>query len=212
MESAAREIGRRLFLLRQFLILQRHPRREQLRAALSELLFHLRVRRSQHFARDGGGGHDRLHQMADVRKVLERGVGVAVALEHHCLALILVEEDFVLERAPVLGPHDLHGRFRQPLPFLDLAGMKFDPCDSFDLVHCCSFSKFPAQRFRSRLVPALNSLKLANDRRIARCFAARSYWLVRNLTRALGLLWTLSQQKIERALAACARWSALKDS
>jgi len=36
MESAAREIGRRLFLLRQFLILQRHPRREQLRAALSE--------------------------------------------------------------------------------------------------------------------------------------------------------------------------------
>jgi hypothetical protein len=26
--------------------------------------------------------------------------------------------------------------------------MKFDPCDSFDLVHCCSiFSKFPAQRF-----------------------------------------------------------------
>ena len=36
MESAAREIGRRLFFFRQFLILQRHPRREQLRAALSE--------------------------------------------------------------------------------------------------------------------------------------------------------------------------------
>ncbi len=47
-ETAARETGRRLFLLRQFLILQSHPRREQLRAALSELLFHLRVRRSQH--------------------------------------------------------------------------------------------------------------------------------------------------------------------
>src|SRR2546423_5506847 len=77
--------------------------------------------------------------MADVGKVLDRGVGVAVALEHHCLALILVEEDFVLERAPILGPHDLHGRLRQALPFLDLAGMKFDPCDSFDLVHCCSF-------------------------------------------------------------------------
>src|SRR5207248_9940644 len=90
-ESAAREIGRRLFLLRQFLILQRHPRREQLRAALSESLFHLRVRRSQHFARDGGGGQDRLHQMADVGKVLDRGVGVAVALEHDRLAPILVE-------------------------------------------------------------------------------------------------------------------------
>ena len=36
MESAAREIGRRLFFFRQFLILQRHPPREQLRAALSE--------------------------------------------------------------------------------------------------------------------------------------------------------------------------------
>jgi hypothetical protein len=56
METAARETGRRLILPHQFLILQRHPRREQLRAALSELLFHLRVRRSQHFARDGGGG------------------------------------------------------------------------------------------------------------------------------------------------------------
>ena len=54
MDPAAREVGRRLFLLHQFLILQRHPRREQLRAALSELLFHLRVRRPQHFARDGG--------------------------------------------------------------------------------------------------------------------------------------------------------------
>lgn len=146
-----RETGRRLFLLRQFLILQRHPRREQLRAALSELLFHLRVRRSQHFACDGGGGHDRLHQMADVGEVLDRCVGVAVALEHHRLALILVEEDFVLERAAVPGSHDLHGLFRQALPFLDLAGMKFDPCNSFDLVHCCSLSKFPAQFYKEHL-------------------------------------------------------------
>src|SRR6266516_1562801 len=95
--------------------------------------------------------------MADVGKVLDRCVGVAVALEHHRLALVLVEEDFVLERAPVLGPHDLHGRFRQALPFLDLTGMKLDPCDSFDLVHCCSLSNFPAQGFGSRLVPALTS-------------------------------------------------------
>src|SRR5687767_2711665 len=93
--------------------------------------------------------------MADVGKVLDCGVGVAVALEHQRLGLILVEEDFVLERAAVPGPHDLHGLFRQALPFLDLAGMKFDPCDSFDLVHCRSLSKFPAQRFWSRLVSAL---------------------------------------------------------
>src|SRR4029450_8643045 len=86
--------------------------------------------------------------MADVGKVPDRGVGVAVALEHQRLALILVEEDFVLERAAVLGPHDLHGLFRKALPFLDLAGMKFDPCDSFDLVHCCSLAGFPARTRR----------------------------------------------------------------
>ena len=73
--------------------------------------------------------------MANVGTVLDHGVGVAVTLEHHRFALILVEEDFVLERAAVLGPHDLHGLFCQALPFLDLARMKLDPCDSFDLVH-----------------------------------------------------------------------------
>src|SRR6266516_340032 len=102
--------------------------------------------------------------MADVGEVLDRGVGVAVALEHHRLALILVEEDFVLERAAVPGPHDLHGLFRQALPFLDLAGMKLDPCDSFDLVHCCSLSKFPAQRLWSRLGSGSNSLALIKRR------------------------------------------------
>jgi len=74
--------------------------------------------------------HDRLHQTTDVGKVLDRGIGIAVALEHHRLALILVEEDFVLQRAAVPGPHDLQSLLRQALPFLDLAGMKSDPCDS----------------------------------------------------------------------------------
>jgi hypothetical protein len=41
--------------------------------------------------------------MADVGRVLERGVGVAVALEHHRFALIFIEVDFVLERAEPLG-------------------------------------------------------------------------------------------------------------
>lgn len=35
--------------------------------------------------------------------------------------------------------------------------MKFDTCDSLDLVHYCSISKFPAQRFGSRLLPAVSS-------------------------------------------------------
>jgi len=68
-------------------------------------------------------------------KVLNRRVGVAVALEHDRFGLILVEEDFVLERAGVLGSHDLHRFFREALPLLDLAGMELDPRDAFDLVH-----------------------------------------------------------------------------
>src|SRR5690348_15145370 len=90
--------------------------------------------------------------MADVGKVLERGVGIAVALEHDRLALIFVEEDFVLERAGVLGPHDLHGLFRQALPLRELAGTKLYPCDAFDLLHCCSQSKLisPGSNFGSQ--------------------------------------------------------------
>ena len=68
--------------------------------------------------------------------MLDGGVGVAVALEYDCLALVLIEEDFVLERAAVLGPNHFHGLLRQPLPFLDLARVKFDPGDALDLVHC----------------------------------------------------------------------------
>jgi hypothetical protein len=41
---------------------------------------------------------------ADVGKVLDRGVGVAVALEHHRLGLILVEEDFVPEQKAISVP------------------------------------------------------------------------------------------------------------
>src|SRR4029078_1481447 len=128
-------------------ILQRYPRRVQDRTALRELLFHLCVRRSQHFARDRSGGQERLHQMADVGKVLDRRVGVAVTLKYDRLALVRVEEDFVLQRAAILGPHDLHGFFRQALPFLDLAGMKSYSCDSFDLVHWCSVSRFRLNGF-----------------------------------------------------------------
>src|SRR5688572_28580960 len=118
--------------------------------------------------------------MADVGKVLDRGVGVAVALEHHCLALILVEEDFVLERAAVPGPHDLHGLFRQALPFLEFAGMKFDPCDSFDLVHCCSLSKFPLSAGIDACVeksePAAISLHHRREYRRKRAQRPRPEW------------------------------------
>jgi hypothetical protein len=69
-----------------------------------------------------------------------------------------LEEDFVLQRAAVPGPHALHGLFRQALQFLDLAGMKFDPCDSFHLVQCCSlFRSSDSTVSESRIVPAPTS-------------------------------------------------------
>ena len=70
--------------------------------------------------------------------MLERGIGVAIALKHDRLALVRVEEDFVLERAFVLCPDDVHGLGRQALPFLQLAGEEFDAGDAFDFVHCWS--------------------------------------------------------------------------
>src|SRR5262245_35919502 len=118
---------------------------------------HLRVRRSQHFARDRGSGPDRSHQMADVGKMPERSVGVAAALTHNSLDLILVEEYFVLERAGVPGPHDLHGLLRQALPFLELTGMKFDSCDACDLVHCFSVSSASLTTWEP-IVPVVRSV------------------------------------------------------
>jgi len=43
---------------------------------------HRLVRGAEHFAGDGGGGHEWLHQVGDVGEMLERGVGVAVAFKH----------------------------------------------------------------------------------------------------------------------------------
>jgi transglutaminase-like putative cysteine protease len=75
--------------------------------------------------------------MADVGEMLDRRVGVAVALEHDRLALVRVEKDLVLERACVLRAYDLHRLLRQPLPFRDLAGEECDAGDAFDFLHCC---------------------------------------------------------------------------
>ena len=71
--------------------------------------------------------------MADVSEMLDRSIGVAVALKHYRFTVVLVEEDFVLKRAAVPGPDHLHGLGRQALPFLHLAGVKLDTGDALDL-------------------------------------------------------------------------------
>ena len=87
------------------------------------------------------------HQVADVGEMLERGVGVAVALEHDearslsggqagtaislSSACKIAARSYAAgtastgsspERAGVFGPDDVHRLLRQPLPFLQLAG------------------------------------------------------------------------------------------
>jgi hypothetical protein len=71
----------------------------------------------------------------DIGEMLERGVGVAVALEHDRLALVRVEEDFVLERAAVLGADGVYRLLREALPFRKLGGEEFDAGDAFDFFH-----------------------------------------------------------------------------
>lgn len=91
--------------------------------------------------------------MADMREVLQRRIDIAIALIDDRLALIVVEEDLVLQRAGVLGADDLHRLFAQRLVFRQLA--RPDDCagDALDLFHAASFSNGarPKHRTRGRL-------------------------------------------------------------
>src|SRR5205823_921130 len=79
----ARPAGCRLFVCG-------HPRGEELRLVAAELCPHRLVRGTEDFAGDGGGGHERVHEVADVGEMLQSGVGVAVPLEDDRLALVVV--------------------------------------------------------------------------------------------------------------------------
>jgi hypothetical protein len=54
--------------------------------------------------------------------VLEEGVGVAVALVHDALRLVVLEEHVVLQRAAVFAAGGLHAQGGKVLEFGDLAG------------------------------------------------------------------------------------------
>jgi hypothetical protein len=71
-----------------------------------------------------------------VLRVLDERLGVPESLEDDALGLIIVEVGVVLQRACVLGPHDLHGLSGQALELLDLALVKLESNDTLKLTHC----------------------------------------------------------------------------
>ncbi len=72
-------------------------------------------------------GDDRLHEVREMLTMLDEGLGIAVPLEDDALRLIVVEVGLVLQRAGVLGPHDLQADSGQPLELVDRALVKREP-------------------------------------------------------------------------------------
>ena len=62
---------------------------------------------TKEFAGDPSRRRNFIPQVAQVHSVLDQRVGVPVALEDDALGLIVVEVHVVLERACVLGPHQI---------------------------------------------------------------------------------------------------------
>jgi hypothetical protein len=71
-----------------------------------------------------------------VLSVLDERLRVPVALKDDALGLIVVEENVVLQRAGVHGPHELHALSGQALELLELALVKREPTDTLKLTHC----------------------------------------------------------------------------
>jgi hypothetical protein len=69
-------------------------------------------------------------------RVLDERLGVPESLEDDALGLIVVEVDVVLQRAGVLGPHDLHRLSGQAFELVDIALLKLEPSDTHKLTHC----------------------------------------------------------------------------
>src|SRR6266704_1889950 len=62
-------------------------------------------------------------------------LGVPVPLVDDALGLIVVEVNVVLQRAGVLGPHDLHALSGQALELLELALVKLESTNTLKLAH-----------------------------------------------------------------------------
>jgi hypothetical protein len=79
---------------------------------------------------------DGCHEVvANVRQVLDQRRGVPVPLDDDALGLIVVEVDVVLQRAGVLGPHDLHAFGGQALVLIELALVNLESSDTNQFTH-----------------------------------------------------------------------------
>src|SRR5258705_1739134 len=70
-----------------------------------------------------------------MRSVLDERVGVPVTLVDGAFGLIVVEVNVVLQRAGVLGPHDLHALSGHALELLELALVKLESSNALKLTH-----------------------------------------------------------------------------
>src|SRR5262249_3552269 len=73
--------------------------------------------------------------LAEVRRVLDERLGISEPLNDDALGLVVVEEDVVLQRPGVLGPHDLVGLSGQALEFVEPALVEPEPSDAQNLTH-----------------------------------------------------------------------------
>src|SRR5450755_2280725 len=77
-----------------------------------------------------------LPQVAQVRSMFDELLWVPVPLEDDALGQLVVEVNGVLQRAGVLGPHDLHALSGQAIELPELAIVKHEPTDTLKLAHC----------------------------------------------------------------------------
>ena len=110
--------------------LQRLVQREQTDRAAGELRPKLLVRVAEEVAADIGRRHDGVHQGGHVLAVQDQRVGVAEPLEDDGLGLVVVEVGVVLQRADILGTHNLQALGGETLELIDHAGVEREPNDA----------------------------------------------------------------------------------
>ena len=99
---------------------------------------------------DLNGCKDVGEQMAEIRGMRHRCLGVPVPLDDHALGLIVVQVQVVLEGARVLRRHDRVGLLRQAQVLLALALVELEARDTKELTHGVASRSCVALRRRRR--------------------------------------------------------------
>src|SRR6266496_929762 len=98
--------------------------------------------------------------MADIRGVLDRGLGVLVPLDDHAFGLVVVEEQVVLERAGLVRCHERVGLLGQPQILVALALDELETCDAEQLTHGPDLQDLTTMAFPSGMGRSLDSTNL----------------------------------------------------